>query len=92
MIELIGKFHPLFVHLPIGFLILLAILEWLALRPQWKELATANRVILLLSIPVSIASVICGWLLAESGSYDATALFWHRWLGTGVAGGTIRLV
>lgn len=91
MIELLGKFHPLFVHLPIGFIILLAILEWLALRPHWKELATANRVILLLSIPVSLASVVCGWLLADSGGYDATALFWHRWLGTAVAVATIVL-
>lgn len=85
MIEFIGKFHPLFVHLPIGFLLLLGALEWLARKPQWKELATANRVILLLAIPVSIASVVCGWLLAESGGYDANALFWHRWLGTGIA-------
>lgn len=85
MIEFIGKLHPLFVHLPIGFLVLLAALEWLALRPHWKELATANRVILLLTIPVSIASVACGWLLAEDGGYDATNLFWHRWLGTAVA-------
>lgn len=91
MIEFLGKFHPLFVHLPIGFLILLAVLEWLALRPQWKELATANRVILLLTIPVSIASVVCGWLLAEDGGYDASTLFWHRWLGVGVAVATVVL-
>lgn len=91
MIELLGKFHPLFVHLPIGFIILLAILEWLALRPNWKELATANRVILLLTIPVSIASVACGWLLAADGAYDANNLFWHRWLGTGVAVATVIL-
>ena len=91
MIEFIGKFHPLFVHLPIGFILLLAVLEWLALRPHWKELATANRIILLLTIPVSVASVGCGWLLAGSGGYDTTALFWHRWLGTSVAAGAIAL-
>jgi len=91
MIELIGKFHPLFVHLPIGFIILLAMLEWLALRPHWKELATANRVILLLTIPVSLASVVCGWLLANDGGYDTNALFWHRWLGTSIAVGAIVL-
>lgn len=91
MIEFLGKFHPLLVHLPIGFLLLLAVLEWLALRPGWKELVTANRVIVLLTIPVSLASVVCGWLLAANGGYDAQALFWHRWLGTGVAGATIAL-
>lgn len=91
MIEFLGKFHPLLVHLPIGFLLLLAALEWLALRPSWKELAPANRVILLLTIPASLASVGCGWLLAAHGDYDANALFWHRWLGTAVAVATIVL-
>jgi uncharacterized membrane protein/mono/diheme cytochrome c family protein len=91
MIEFFGKFHPLLVHLPIGFLLLLGALEWLVLRPGWKELATANRVILLLTIPASLASVACGWLLAVDGGYDATALFWHRWLGTGVAVAVIAL-
>lgn len=91
MIEFLGKFHPLLVHLPIGFILLLAALEWLALRPGWKELTIANRVVLLLTIPAALASVICGWLLAAHGSYDAGALFWHRWLGTGVAATTIAL-
>lgn len=91
MIEFLGKFHPLLVHLPIGFILLLAALEWLALRPGWKELATANRVILLLTIPAALASVVCGWLLAGYGGYEANALFWHRWLGTGVAGAAMAL-
>ncbi len=90
MIEFIGKFHPLFVHLPIGFFTLLGVLEVLALRPAWKELATANRVILLLTIPVSLASVVCGWLLAW-GQEESNTLFWHRWLGTGVAVAAIIL-
>ncbi len=90
MIEFIGKFHPLFVHLPIGFFTLLAVLELLALRPNWKELATANRVILLLTIPVSLASVVCGWLLAW-GQEESSTLAWHRWLGTGVAAAAIIL-
>ena len=55
MIEFIGKFHPLFVHLPIGFFTLLGVFELLALRPNWKQLASANRVILLLTIPASLA-------------------------------------
>lgn len=91
MIELIGKFHPLFVHLPIGFILLLAVLEWLAIRPGGRELHVANRIILLLTIPVALASVVCGWLLASNGGYEDQALFWHRWLGTSVAAGAIGL-
>jgi uncharacterized membrane protein len=91
MIEFLGKLHPIFVHLPIGFLVLLAVLEWLALRPQWKDLATANRVILLLTIPAALASIGCGWLLADDGGYDESTLFWHRWLGTAVGGAAVLL-
>jgi mono/diheme cytochrome c family protein len=91
MIEFLGKFHPVLVHLPIGFFILLGALEWLALRPGWKELTTANRVILLLTIPASLASAICGWLLAAGAGYEANALFWHRWLGTTVVAAAIVL-
>lgn len=90
LIEFIGKFHPLFVHLPIGFFILLAALEFLALRPNWRELATANRVILLLTIPASIASVVCGWFLARDHTETQT-LALHRWLGTAVAVAAIIL-
>ena len=90
MIEFIGKFHPLLVHLPIGFFTLLGVLELLALRPNWKDLAIANRIILLLTIPASLASVVCGWLLAR-GQEESNALFWHRWLGTGVAAAAIIL-
>ena len=90
MIEFIGKFHPLLVHLPIGFFTLLGVLELLALRPNWKDLAIANRIILLLTIPASLASVVCGWLLAR-GQEESNTLFWHRWLGTSVAAAAIIL-
>jgi uncharacterized membrane protein len=91
MIEFIGKLHPLLVHLPIGFLLLLGVLEWLTLQPQHRRLLPANRLILLLTIPVTAASAACGWLLAWDGKYDAHALFWHRWLGTSLVGATILL-
>jgi len=85
MSEWIGHFHPLLVHLPIGFIILLATLEVLALFPRWRNATSANTFIVALTFPVSVGAVVCGWLLAESGGYDAATLFWHRWLGVGVA-------
>ena len=84
MSEFIGRLHPLLVHLPIGFLVLLGIFEVLARRPRGQNLAAAIRVILILTLPVSLASIVCGWLLADSGDYDGGSLFWHRWLGTGL--------
>ncbi len=84
MSEFIGRLHPLLVHLPIGFLVLLGIFEVLARRPRGQNLAAAIRVILILTLPVLLASIVCGWLLADNGDYDGRLLFWHRWLGTGL--------
>src|SRR6186713_2784544 len=84
MIEFIGKFHPLFVHLPIGFLVLLGIFEMLAVRSPKQHLTESSRVVLLLTLPITVASITTGWLLASSGDYDVSSIFWHRWLGTGL--------
>lgn len=92
IIEFIGHLHPLLVHLPIGFLVLLAVLEILACSPSRKHLASASRVILVLTVPVAIATVACGWVLSWSGGYDAQLLAWHKWLGTAVGIAVVILV
>jgi hypothetical protein len=83
--QFIGRFHVLLVHLPIGFIILLAVLEVLALLPRFKGLAPANRVILGLTLPAVICTAATGWLLAGGGDYEAGLLVWHRWTGVAVA-------
>ena len=74
------------VHLPIGGLVLLGVLEVLATFPRFKEAAQSRRVILGVVAAGSAAAAACGWLLAQSGGYDAQLLFWHRWTGLGVTG------
>lgn len=76
----VGRFHPLLVHLPIGFLLLAVVLEW------WPsdKLRPAIRVSWVLGALSAVAAAVCGWLLAtEAGAGDT--LFWHRWLGVSVA-------
>jgi uncharacterized membrane protein/mono/diheme cytochrome c family protein len=92
MIEFIGKFHPLLVHLPIGFLVLLGLFELLALSSQKQHLTDTSRVVLVFTFPVTLASVICGWLLAGNGGYEGANVFWHRWLGTALGLATLLLL
>lgn len=76
----LGRFHPILVHLPIGFLLLAVVLEW------WPgdKLRPAIRVSWVLGALAAVAAAGAGWLLAaESGGGDT--LFWHRWLGVSVA-------
>jgi uncharacterized membrane protein/mono/diheme cytochrome c family protein len=83
--QFIGRFHPLLVHLPLGFLVLLGSFEALALHPRCKHLASVSRPILALTLPVACFSAFTGWLLAGADGYDAGLLVWHRWFGVSVA-------
>ncbi|SDJ90085.1 Uncharacterized membrane protein [Catalinimonas alkaloidigena] len=81
----LGRFHPLVVHLPIGFLLLAGLLEWQARRRDRAAWQPAIRLTLGLGAVSAVAAVGLGYLLAWGGGYDATTLFWHRWSGLGVA-------
>ena len=77
----VGRFHPLVVHLPIGFLLLAVVLEW------WpgQSARPAARIAWLLGGVSAVVAAVCGWLLASAGGGGGDTLFWHRWLGVSVA-------
>lgn len=82
--QFFGNFHPLILHLPIGFLCLLGILEALAVLPRFRQVAAGNRVILILSVPATAVTALTGWWLGAGEGYDPELLGWHRWLGVAV--------
>jgi len=81
----LGRFHPLVVHLPIGFLILAAVFGLMSLKEKYANLKSAYHLSLLLGAISSVVAVILGFLLAGSGGYNENALGWHKWMGIGVA-------
>jgi len=85
MTQFFGHLHPLLVHLPIGLIVLLAILEWLARYPRFKGANASSRFILALAVPMAIFTALCGWLLSVGGSYGDRLLQWHKWTGIGTA-------
>ena len=85
LVELIGRFHPLLVHLPIGFLLLLAVIELLATRPRFHNIGHSRGIIITLAALAAVASATCGWLLARDGGYDPNLVQWHKRLGIAVA-------
>lgn len=78
---IIGKLHPLWVHLPIGILLLAIFFQWLSNQEKYAGLAVAIRPAYCIGMLSAITAVISGWLLANSGSYPEQVLFRHRWLG-----------
>lgn len=77
----IGRFHPLFVHLPIGFILLAILLEW------WESFRRKETLNALIPIAwfigglAAFAAALCGWYLGETGLYEEDKIFLHRWLG-----------
>ncbi len=80
-----GRFHILVLHLPIGMLLLLAAFEVAVRFKRFKPMAPARGFIIGLAAISAAVTAGLGWLLATAGGYNADLLFWHRWLGTGVA-------
>lgn len=79
---LIGRLHPVLLHLPIGFLVFLGVIEAVAYSPRFAGVATARRLLLPLTVIATAVSAMCGWILSWSGEYDSDALAWHKWSGT----------
>lgn len=82
----LGHFHPLLVHLPIGGLVLLGILELLAAFTRWKDAARSSPWILGFVCGAAIISAWCGWMLSKVGGYEPQLLKWHQAAGFSVAG------
>ena len=80
-----GKLHPLIVHLPIGILLLNALLVGLSKRQKYAYLSAAIRLILLLGAISSAAACLTGWILSQNENYAEGVLFYHQWLGISVA-------
>jgi uncharacterized membrane protein/mono/diheme cytochrome c family protein len=83
--EFFGHFHPLLVHLPIGFLLAGLLLQWLSYKERYNTFQPAIPVILLWGAITASASAITGYLLSVSDDYDKNLVGWHQWMGIAVA-------
>ncbi len=76
-----GRFHPLFVHLPIGFLLLAILFSLLSCFRKFRALRIAVPISLLIgSVSAAFASI-TGYVLSFSGDYDAGVMDNHMWAG-----------
>jgi mono/diheme cytochrome c family protein len=83
----LGRFHPLMVHLPIGFLLVVVLLELAGKLKALAGLAAANRLILAIAALAAIGAAAAGYFLSLEGGYNASLISWHMWSGFAVAGG-----
>jgi hypothetical protein len=81
----LGHFHPLIVHLPIGFLLIAGLLE--LDRLTRRNTVSAHTITLILFWSAVSATIACvfGYLLSLGGGYDEETLNDHMWQGIGMA-------
>ncbi|MBC8766360.1 hypothetical protein H4O18_00010 [Arenibacter sp. BSSL-BM3] len=77
----LGRFHPLVVHLPIGFLFFAFILELYGRWIKNPALSMAITLALFGGAISALAASILGYMLSLSGDYDQSMLDTHFWFG-----------
>jgi uncharacterized membrane protein len=84
-----GHFHPIIVHLPIGFLLLAVLFQLLSYSKKFEHLASSIPFILLLGFMAASSASLSGLALSQTGDYDYQRLTNHKLGGftvTAVAG------
>jgi uncharacterized membrane protein len=79
-----GRFHPMILHLPIGFLVIGFVLEILSRYRKFTKFKPAVGFILLLGAASSMLTAVLGYMLAEAGGYNKNLLSIHQWSGIAV--------
>jgi len=85
LLEVFGRLHPLLLHLPIGILLGVGILELVF----WKRgMAPTSRWLLLIAAISAVVVAGSGWILHEEDGYASSfVLRWHERLGMATAVG-----
>lgn len=81
LLRFLGRLHPITLHLPIGLLVALFVLEAAGLCVRSLDLRSACTIVLWLTALTALPTAVFGILLAAAGSYDAHLLLEHKRLG-----------
>jgi uncharacterized membrane protein len=76
-----GRFHPIILHLPIGFLLLAFLLEILSRFERFSAYRPAVGLSLFLGAASAFVAATLGYMLAQGGGYGEDLLGLHQWLG-----------
>ncbi len=80
-VQFIGRFHPLLVHFPIAFFLLVPILEITGRSTRFAYLRLSVNFVLALATLGATWAAILGWCLGRSGGYSGILITQHMWGG-----------
>ncbi|MEM7395656.1 MAG: DUF2231 domain-containing protein, partial [Verrucomicrobiota bacterium] len=81
----LGRFHPMVLHMPIGFIFAVFILEVFSFFSRKSLLEQAAYILLWFSTLTAWVAVFLGVFLSMSGGYGEELMSDHRWSGISVA-------
>lgn len=81
--QLLGRLHPLIVHLPIGFIVLGLLLQWYDRKT--KQYGKVIGIIYLWGGISAVLACITGYLQYLGEGYGFDTVKWHLWLGIATA-------
>ncbi|MDA1008343.1 MAG: hypothetical protein O2800_04995 [Planctomycetota bacterium] len=91
--QVVGRFHPLFVHFPLALIMVAFVAEawhWLTNRQDVSRFA---RTCLWIAAAVSVLTASSGWISAGYEDVeDSRTLFLHRWVGISSAVAMVAVV
>ena len=84
IITIIGRFHPVLVHLPIGIFVTALLLSFFSMKEKYSFLKDSIRIILGAGLITAVLSMISGYVLSLEGSNPDADVEIHQWTAIGM--------
>ena len=81
----LGRFHVLVLHLPIGIIVALCVLEWLSRKEKYRYLEAASPFLWGATAVSALVTVLLGFMHFSEGAFTGPSAEQHRFFGTVVA-------
>ena len=84
-IYFLGRFHVAVLHIPLGVIVALFVLEVLARREKYRHLASASAYLWIIGAVSAVVTAVLGYMHFAEGSFDSASGIQHRTFGTVLA-------
>jgi uncharacterized membrane protein len=85
LIYFLGRFHVLALHIPLGVIVVLFVLELLARKEKYRHLESASAFLWMAAAVSAIVTVILGYMHFAEGGFEGPSAAQHRTFGTALA-------
>lgn len=81
----LGRFHVLVLHIPIGIIVAVLIMEWLLRKEKYRHLEPAAGFLWMAGAVSAVVTVVLGYMHFAEGGFASASAYQHRNFGTGAA-------